>query len=185
MNNAASLKNQFLLAMPELRGSYFGNSITYLCEHNNDGALGLMINRPTDMRLGELFDQLDIHGDAHRDVIVLEGGPVQQERGFILHTDELQGDASLPIADGLMLSTAREILDAISRGEGPRHFLVTLGYAGWGGGQLEGEMRDNAWLTCPADTDIIFTVPLEERVQRAADQLGIDFNLISNRAGHA
>ncbi len=182
---STSLKNHFLLAMPELRATYFGNTITYVCEHNADGALGLMINRPTRMTLGELFDQLGIDADHGRDVIVLEGGPVQQERGFILHSDDVQGEGSLPIDGGLMLSTGRDVLQAIARGEGPQHFLVALGYAGWGGGQLENELKDNSWLTCPADREIIFDTPFEERVQRAAASLGIDFNLIAERPGHA
>lgn len=182
---SSSLKNQFLLAMPELRASYFGNTITYLCEHNDEGALGLMINRPTQMTLGELFDQLGIDAEHARDAIILEGGPVQQERGFILHTNDVQGEGSLPVGDGLMLSTAREVLQAIGEGEGPERFLIALGYAGWGAGQLENELKENSWLTCPAAPEIIFDAPFEERVQRAAASLGIDFNLIAERPGHA
>lgn len=182
----SSWKNQFLLAMPALAGSYFGQTITYLCEHNEDGAMGLVVNRAVeDVVLGDLFDQLDIEGGAHRDVQVLEGGPVQRDRGFVLHSDDVVLDGTLRVEDGLALSTSREMLAAIAEGSGPERFLVCVGYAGWGGGQLEGEMAENAWLTCPAAAEILFSVPLEDRVHRAAEALGIDFNLISGAAGHA
>lgn len=180
------LKHQFLLAMPGLAGSYFGGSITYLCEHNEEGALGLMVNRAVpDVRLGELFDQLDIAGSAHRDSIVLEGGPVKTDRGFVLHSDDLMLESSLRLEDGLALSTAREVLAAIAEGQGPSRFLVCVGYAGWGPGQLEGEIGENAWLNCPASQEILFDTPLHERVERAAASLGIDFHLMSGTAGHA
>ncbi len=180
------LKHQFLLAMPALTGSYFGASITYLCEHNDDGALGLMINRPlADVALGELFDQLDIEGTHHRDAPVLEGGPVQRDRGFVLHSRDVLFESSLILNDGMALTTAREILAAIAAGDGPERFLVCVGYAGWGAGQLESELADNAWLTCAADPEIIFSTPFSERVDRAAAILGIDFRLISGEAGHA
>ncbi len=180
------LKHQFLLAMPGLTGSYFGATITYLCEHNEDGALGLMINRPlANVPLGELFDQLDIEGNHHREAPVLEGGPVQRDRGFVLHSDDVVLESTLTLNDGMALTTAREILAAIAAGEGPERFLVCVGYAGWGAGQLETELADNAWLTCAADPEIIFAVPFEERIDRAAATLGIDFRLISGEAGHA
>ena len=181
-----SWRHQFLLAMPALTGSYFGQTITYLCEHNEDGAMGLVINRAVDDAvLGDLFDQLDIEGSAHRDAQVLEGGPVQRDRGFVLHTDEVTVDGTLRLDGGLALSTSREMLAAIAAGEGPARFLVCVGYAGWGGGQLEDEMAENAWLSCPADAEIIFATPLPERVGSAAAALGIDFNLIGGAAGHA
>ena len=181
-----SWRHQFLLAMPALTGSYFGQTITYLCEHNEDGAMGLVINRAVeDVVLGDLFDQLDIDGASHREVPVLEGGPVQRDRGFVLHSDELVLEDSLRLDGGLALTTSREVLAAIAAGEGPERFVVCVGYAGWGGGQLEGEMAENAWLTCPPDAEIIFTAPLGERVHRAAEALGIDFNLIAGAAGHA
>ena len=181
-----SLRHQFILAMPALAGSYFGASITYLCEHNADGALGLMINRPLpDVQLGELFDQLGIEGTSHRDAPVLEGGPVQRDHGFVLHSDDLVLEGSLHLDGGLVLSTAREILSAIAGGAGPARFLVCVGYSGWGAGQLETELAENAWLSCAAESDIIFDVPFAERVDRAAATLGIDFRLISGEAGHA
>lgn len=180
------LKHQFLLAMPGLAGSYFGGTITYLCEHNAEGALGLVINRAVpDVRLGELFDQLEIGGQNHRDALVLEGGPVKTDRGFVLHSNDLLLESSLPLEDGLALSTAREVLAAIAEDQGPERFLVCVGYAGWGPGQLEQELGENAWLSCPSSADILFDAPLHDRVERAAAALGIDFNLMSGTAGHA
>jgi putative transcriptional regulator len=180
-----SLKHHFLLAMPGLAGEYFGNTITYVCEHNDDGAMGIMVNRPMDLTVGELLEQLGIDATDPLDQPVLEGGPVKRDRGFILHTDDVRYDASLSLGNGLMLSTARQALESIGAGSGPRHYLVALGYAGWAVGQLEEELIQNAWLSCPAQLDILFDVPFGERVNRAAASLGIDFRLMSSQAGHA
>ncbi len=181
-----SLKNQFLLAMPGLAGSYFGDTVTYICEHNADGAMGLVINRPGELTVVELLAQLGLDaGRVSPDVPVLVGGPVATERGFILHTGDEHFDASLDLGDGLMLTAAREILEAIAAGRGPQHYLVALGYAGWGEGQLEEEIKENAWLTCPVSKAVLFEVPFEDRVYKAAAALGIDFRLISGQAGHA
>jgi len=180
-----TFKNQFLLAMPGLAGTYFGDTVTYLCEHNAQGALGLMINRPSEISLGELLRRVGIEEPSDLpDVPVMVGGPVSPDRGFILHTSDDRFDASLDLGDGLMLSAAREVLEAIARNDGPESYLVALGYAGWDGGQLEDEIRDNAWLTCPGDQRIIFHTPFEERVSKAAAALGIDFRLMSGQAGH-
>jgi putative transcriptional regulator len=181
-----SFRHQFLLAMPGLADGYFGGTITYLCEHSADGAMGLVINRPSDMTLIELLRQVDLTpSERIVDRLVLEGGPVSRERGFILHTDDCHYDASLDLASGLVLTASREALEAISGGGGPEKFIVTLGFAGWGPGQLEQEIIDNAWLTCPADPAIIFDVPYDQRVARAAEALGFDFNRLSGHAGHA
>ena len=171
--------------MPALAGEYFGNTITYVCEHNEEGAMGIMVNRPTRLTVGDLLDQLGISSPARSAEPVFEGGPVKTERGFILHSDEVEYDASLALGHGLMLSTARQTLEAIGAGNGPKRFLVALGYAGWGGGQLEDELSKNAWLSCPADLDILFDVPFDQRVNKAAATLGIDFRLMSTHAGHA
>jgi len=186
------LKNQFLLAMPGLAGSYFGDTLTLICEHNDEGAMGLIVNRPSSVTLIELMAQLSIDkGDTPADRVVVEGGPVGGDRGFILHTEDARFDGSLALGNGLMLSSAREVLEAIARSEGPEEYLVALGYAGWDAGQLEGEVAENAWLTCPADAageltrEIVFRVPFEDRIRRAAASLGIDFSLISSQAGHA
>ena len=181
-----TLKNQFLLAMPGLAGTYFGDTVTYVCEHSADGAMGLMINRPTEVTLKALLTDLGIESSSvSSDIPVMEGGPVASERGFVLHSDDRGFDSSLSLGDGLMLNSTREVLEAIAAGEGPRDFLVAMGYAGWGEGQLEQELLENAWLTCPGNTDILFRTPFAERVNQAAAALGIDFRLMSSQAGHA
>ena len=187
-----SLKNQFLLAMPGLAGTYFGDSLTLICEHNDEGAMGIIVNRPSSVTLIELMTQLGIDkGGTPVERIVMEGGPVGGERGFILHSEDGRFEGSLALGHGVMLSSAREVLEAIAAGEGPEDYLVALGYAGWDAGQLEGEVADNAWLTCPAEPEgtlipeILFRTPFESRIQRAAASLGIDFSLISSQAGHA
>ncbi|MCZ6889954.1 MAG: YqgE/AlgH family protein [Gammaproteobacteria bacterium] len=181
----AYLSHQFLLAMPNLSGTYFGNTITYVCEHNEDGALGLMVNRPLDLDLVGLLEQFNLNTNVDASIQVLQGGPVYMDRGFILHSDDVTFDASRALGHGLMLTTAREVLESIGNGHGPERFLVALGYAGWDAGQLEGELQENAWLTCPATTEILFDVPYDARIDKAAQTLGIDFKLMSGQAGHA
>jgi putative transcriptional regulator len=182
------LKHHFLIAMPKPADEpdeYFSKTITYICEHNEEGAMGFMVNRPMKLTVGELLEQLGIAADVSSQQPVLEGGPVKTERGFILHSDDVQYEASLPLGNGLMLSTARQTLEAIGTGAGPKRYVVALGYAGWGSGQLENELLQNVWLTCPADIDILFDVPFDQRVNQAAASLGIDFRLMSTHAGHA
>lgn len=186
MKAEQSFRHQFLLAMPGLADGYFGGTITYLCEHNAEGAMGLVVNRPGDMTLAELFAQLSLAIPADGgDRQVLEGGPVARERGFILHSDDCRFEASLQLGSGLALTASRAGLEAIAAGAGPANYLIALGFAGWGPGQLEQELLDNAWLTCPADPSILFDVPYDARVARAAAALGIDFSRLSGHAGHA
>jgi putative transcriptional regulator len=185
-----SLKNQFLLAMPGLAGTYFGDTLTFICEHNDEGAMGIIVNRPSHVSLVELVAQLGIDkGATPVESLVIEGGPVEVERGFILHSTDERFEASLDLGCGIMLSSAREVLEAIADDDGPEQFLVALGYAGWDAGQLESEVADNAWLTAPVAAEearrIIFETRYDERIARAADSLGIDFSLISSQAGHA
>jgi putative transcriptional regulator len=181
-----SLKNHFLIAMPGLLGSYFGATLTYLCEHTDDGAMGLVVNRPSDVALIEMLAQLGVQtSGVAADVPVMDGGPVARDRGFILHSDDRAFEASLDLGNGLMLTAAREVLEAIADGTGPADYLVALGYAGWNGGQLEDELKDNAWLTCPASLDVLFREPFANRVHKAAESLGIDFRFMSGQAGHA
>ena len=182
-----SLANHFLIAMPQLADPNFFHSVTYICEHNEDGALGLVINRPLDLQLHEVFEQMGISADncTHLDEPVYIGGPVQQERGFILHTPVGQWESSAPITDTLSITTSRDILEAIARDQGPDQTLIALGYAGWGAGQLEQELADNAWLSGPAEPGIIFSTPVEERWKAAAGLLGVDLDLLSGDAGHA
>ena len=185
-----SLKNQFLLAMPGLSGTYFGDTLTFICEHNAEGAMGIIVNRPSHVSLVELVAQLGIDkGATPIDSVVMEGGPVELERGFILHTADERFEASLDLGCGIMLSSAREVLEAIAAGDGPEDYLVALGYAGWDAGQLETEVAENAWLTAPVAAEetqrIIFDTGFEARISKVADSLGIDFALISAQPGHA
>ncbi|MDO3387592.1 YqgE/AlgH family protein [Gilvimarinus sp. SDUM040013] len=183
-----SLRNQFLIAMPGMDDPNFAHSVTYICEHSDDGAMGLVINLPMEITLGEIYQQLELDcDDQSASYPALAGGPVGVERGFVLHpnlkTERWQ--STLHISDTVALTASKDILEAMSRGQGPEHYLVALGYAGWEKGQLEQEIAENAWLTVPADEQILFHTPTEQRWSAAARDLGIDLNLISNTVGHA
>ncbi len=181
------LRDHFLLAMPSLDEGIFAHSVTYICEHGESGAMGIVINQPLDLSVGEIFEHLQI--DARRDfadVPVLAGGPVQIDHGFVLHRNGSEHwEASLKVTPEITLTTSRDILRAIANDAGPPDHLIALGYAGWSAGQLERELAENSWLTLPANSDIIFSTPTEQRLGAAAAQLGIDMNLISGEAGHA
>ncbi len=181
------LTNQFLIAMPTLADPNFFQTVTYISEHNASGALGLVINRPLNLTLGQLLEHLQIVTDRP-DLAALpiyHGGPVQPEQGFVVHSPVGHWGATLRVTDDIGITTSRDILQAVARGEGPEHLLVTLGYAGWGPGQLEQELAENAWLSSPADFDILFHTPSDQRWLAAAALLGIDLNLLSANAGHA
>jgi len=184
-----SLKNQFLISMPSMAESSFSHTVTYICEHDAEGAMGLIINRPTDIPLDEIFNQLEIDGEtrAHAKQPIYSGGPVQTDRGFILHRSEelKKWDSTIIIADNISLTTSKDILTAIARDEGPENCLVALGYAGWSPGQLEQELGDNFWILTPASEDIIFNTPFDERLNAAVAQLGISLEQLSPDAGHA
>ena len=180
------LKNHFLIAMPNQSGSYFGNTITYLCEHSDEGAMGLMINRPMELTVSKLMEQTGFsRSSALAEAPVLEGGPVSPEQGFVMHSDDGDFSASRDLGHGLRLTTSREVLEAIAGNRGPYHYLIALGYAGWGPRQLERELADNAWLTCPGNKEILFDVPFEDRIDEAARLLGFDFRLMSGQMGDA
>ncbi|MGB0721543.1 MAG: YqgE/AlgH family protein [Gammaproteobacteria bacterium] len=185
--DAAFLTNQFLIAMPSLADPNFARTVTYICEHNESGAMGIVVNRPVDLSLGDLLGDLDIAistpNTANQAVFL--GGPVQTERGFVLHSPLGSWQSTLPITDGIGLSISRDVLDAMAQGHGPERSLIALGYAGWGPGQLEAEIRDNAWLNGPADPDVLFNLPAEQRWEAAAAALGVDLSLLSADAGHA
>lgn len=188
-NNAPhNLVDHFLIAMPRLEDENFIQSVTYICEHNDEGAMGVTINRPSDILLQDILEQINIKPvtDEIGHQTIFHGGPVQTDRGFILHnkTDE-QWDASLNVTDDLQLTSSKDILKAIANNEGPQKTLITLGYAGWGKGQLELEIANNFWLSCSADSAIIFNTAIEKRWESAASLLGIDMQLLSNDAGHA
>jgi putative transcriptional regulator len=187
MTKSTFLNNQFLIAMPTLHDPGFFHTVTYLCQHNTDGALGIVINRPAGMKLGDIYKQMDITAinTDSLNVDIYYGGPVQQERGFVIHEAGGQWDSSILISEGIALTTSRDVLEAIAAGDGPSRFLVALGYAGWGAGQLEQEFSSNAWLNAPCATDILFTTPFTQRWDMAAKQLGVDINLLTMQAGHA
>ena len=181
------LTNHFLIAMPSLADPNFHRTVTYLCAHNDEGAMGIIINRPLDLNLGEVLGHMDIESEDARvnDTEVLQGGPVQRERGFVIHQPAGKWDAVLQVGDDIGVATSRDILAAVARGEGPERAVIALGYAGWGAGQLEQEYADNAWLSGPADSTIIFDVPYEARWESATRLLGIDPGQLQGVAGHA
>ena len=190
-NNAemfSSLRNQFLIAMPSLAGSGFSNTVTYLCEHNEQGALGIVINQPLGLCMRDLFQHLEINVEGlAAEKPVLAGGPVQTDRGFVLHDyqEDVEWASSLQVSQDVWLTTSRDIIEAIAAGTGPKRCLVALGYAGWAPGQLDSEISANAWLTSDADTEIIFNTPFADRAQAAAAKLGFDLNLIVAEFGNA
>jgi len=188
MAGGAYLNNQLLVAMPSLADPNFSQSVTLVCEHTDRGALGIVINRPLEMKMSEVLEQLSLTSDDLRlcDMPVLRGGPVQNDRGFVLHRPSPQNwDSTLPVSDTLHVTTSRDVLAAMARGEGPAQAVVALGYAGWDAGQLEVEMLQNAWLTVPCDDALIFDLPFEQRWQAAARLLGVDLSRISSQAGRA
>ncbi len=179
--------NQLLIAMPGMLDPNFSTTVTLICEHNDEGALGIVINRPTDLKLGGLFEQLSVE-DPDPDTAngpVMAGGPVGPERGFVLHGPEQSYENTLAVSDEIRLTLSRDIIDAMASGHGPERTLVALGYAGWEAGQLENEMLANSWLNVPATPELIFETPFAERWDHAARTLGIDISCMSPDAGHA
>jgi len=186
MNGSSYLNNQFLIAMPNLGDPNFFHTVTYICQHSDQGALGIVINRPAEMKLGEVFKQMKItptHAESI-DLPVYAGGPVQPERGFVIHTPGESWDSTLIVSEEIALTTSRDILEALATGCGPDKVLIALGYAGWGEGQLENEIIQNAWLNTPCDLRILFDLPVSQRWNAAAGQLGIDISLMTTPAGH-
>jgi putative transcriptional regulator len=187
-SDASNLSNQFLIAMPGMVDSSFAGSVIYVCEHSSRGALGLVINRPTDIVLKDLFDRIELPLEqpelAARTVYY--GGPVQTERGFVLHDPTDRAYAStLQVAGGLQMTTSKDVLEHISASDGPQRFFVALGYSGWSAGQLEDEIARNGWLTVEADSSIVFEVAAEQRFDAAMSLMGISAMSLSNTAGHA
>ena len=188
-----NLTNQFLIAMPGMGDETFRGSVVYLCEHTEKGALGLVINKPIDIKLRNLFEKVDLTLDRPdlADAPVYFGGPVQTERGFVLHERlDVEGEgghynSSLQIPGGLEMTTSKDVLEAMAHGAGPKKVLVTLGYSGWAAGQLEDEIGRNGWLTVDARPEIIFDTPVEQRYARAVALLGFDPRMLSQEAGHA
>ena len=188
MPDTSSLTGHFLIAMPALGDPNFARGVTFVCQHGEEGTMGLVVNRASEYRLGEVMAQMQMQC-GREDVAatqVLIGGPVMVERGFVLHApDERKWDSSFRISDALAVTTSRDILAAMAEGNGPKRALIALGYAGWGAGQLEQELRDNAWLTAPASEEVLFTTPLEERWEAAANIVGVNLVQLTSYAGHA
>lgn len=181
-----SFKDHFLVAMPGLDDPNFHQSVTYICEHHEDGAMGIIINQPLKLTLKELFEHLDMNTQLeNNEHLLFSGGPVHKERGFVLHSSERQWETTLPIGDGVSLTGSKDILEAIANNEGPEQYIIALGYAGWDAGQLEEEIAANSWLTVPADQQIIFETDYDKRWESAARKLGIDLHLIAQTPGHA
>ena len=190
-SNQMSLANQFLIAMPSVLDPIFGGAVIYICEHNARGAMGLIINKPTDMTVSGLFDRIDLKleniPDSHPigKRLVMFGGPVQDDRGFVLHAPIGEFSSSLKVTDEIAFTTSRDILEAVAAGDTPERLMISIGYAGWSVGQLEQEIFANGWLTVAADVHILFDLPMEERFDAAMKLLGIDPLMLISEAGHA
>jgi putative transcriptional regulator len=182
-----NLTHHFLIAMPAMQEGIFAGTLTYVCEHNENGALGIVVNRPISLTLGEMFDQINIplHQPQLEKMPVHFGGPVQTERGFVLHDTPGNWQSTLRINDKLALTTSKDILEAMGEGTGPHNMIVTLGYAGWDQGQLEHEITENTWLTVPASEHILFDLAPEDRLPAAMALLGVDYASLVEDAGHA
>jgi len=185
--DSVNLTNHFLIAMPTLEDPYFSNALVYICEHNENGALGIIVNRPIDMNLAGLFEKIEIKLEADQlaDLPVYFGGPVQLDRGFVLHRPVGSWQSTLAINSEIGLTSSRDVLASVGSAGLPAELLVTLGYAGWDAGQLEEELAQNSWLTVPAKANILFDLPPEERLPAAMQMLGISFSQLSDTAGHA
>ncbi|HEU4775448.1 MAG TPA: YqgE/AlgH family protein [Telluria sp.] len=187
---ALNLANHFLIAMPSMQDPVFGGSVVYVCEHNENGVLGVVINKPTDMTMQVLFERIDLKLEAAPGAPIIDepimfGGPVQDDRGFVLHTPGARYSSSLTVTDEVAFTTSIDVLEAVAAGTGPQRMLVSIGYAGWSPGQLEEEISRNGWLTVGADAHILFDLPIEERYVAAMKLLGIDPLMLTSEAGHA
>jgi putative transcriptional regulator len=179
--------NHLLIALPALQDPNFSRTVALICQHDADGAMGVVVNRPSEYTFGDLLEQMNIvlRDERLRDRRVLAGGPVHPERGFVLHDGEGGWDSSLAISEGLYVTTSRDVLEAMATGDGPEHATVALGCAGWGKGQLERELTQHSWLTVPSESQLIFETPLDARWQAAAGRIGVDMMHIASHSGRA
>lgn len=189
-SSTLNLANHFLIAMPAMQDPIFGGTVVYVCEHNENGVLGVVINKPTDMTMEVLFDRIDLKLAAGSDTPIINepimfGGPVQDDRGFVLHTPGARYSSSLTVTDEVAFTTSIDVLEAVAKGDGPERMLVSIGYSGWSPGQLEDEIGRNGWLTVGASADILFDFPIEKRYVAAIKLLGIDPLMLASEAGHA
>jgi putative transcriptional regulator len=184
----ANFTHQCLIAMPAMADPRFAHTLTYIIKHDEEGAVGIVVNKPMELPLTRLLAEINMTPVAplrNPQQLVLFGGPVNPQMGFVLHRQQGDWNSTLPVDGGICITSSRDILDAISQGEGPDDYLVALGYSGWGAGQLEQEMAENTWLTCPADAELLFDVPLDKRWQAGIQRLGVDPSFLSSDAGHA
>ncbi|MCB1671708.1 MAG: YqgE/AlgH family protein [Gammaproteobacteria bacterium] len=185
----SSLEDQLLIAMPQLADPYFSHTVTYIWKHNQEGALGIVINKPLSISVADIFDELEIScsidDTPFKNRRVLAGGPVERDKGFIIHDSPGDRKSSLRIGERFSLSTSKQLLQEIADGRGPERYLVALGCAGWDGGQLEQELGRNAWLTAPASAELVFSEDFANKAAQAAAQLGIDMSQLSPDAGHS
>ena len=189
-SSTLNLANHFLIAMPAMQDPIFGGTVVYVCEHNENGVLGVVINKPTDMTMDVLFERIDLKLAAGSDAPIVNepimfGGPVQDDRGFVLHTPGARYSSSLTVTDEIAFTTSIDVLEAVAKGDGPERMLVSIGYSGWSPGQLEDEIGRNGWLTVGASADILFDFPIEQRYVAAIKLLGIDPLMLASEAGHA
>lgn len=182
-----SLTGQFLVAMPGMADPRFNKALVYMCEHSSKGAMGIIVNKPTEISMPTLFSKVELKLEIAlpADALVMDGGPVSSERGFVLHSAEKVWNSSLKVNDSVMMTTSRDVLEAVARGDAPEHWMIALGYSGWSEGQLEAELAANSWLTVPANESLLFDVPFTKRFDAAYALLGVDPALLSNSAGHA
>lgn len=185
MNSSTNLKNHFLLAMPQLTDSYFGQSVCYICDHNEHGSMGLVINKPMGISLGDIFSELEIEAQNQSAQMILQGGPVSPEQGFVLYQGNYNEVENTKISNNIRLSTSKDILTTIANGSGPDAVMVCLGYAGWEAGQLEEEIAGNTWLTVEADEELLFHTPVKDIAAKAAQKIGVDLTLLTSQSGHA
>ncbi|EOD80532.1 UPF0301 protein YqgE [Grimontia indica] len=191
MEDTVNLKNHFLVAMPSMADERFQHSVVYMCEHNEDGAMGLVINQPINISIAKMLDQIEVEREqdvthpVSLDQPVLFGGPVSEDRGFVLHKNLKLYGSSIQLSDELTVTTSKDILSILGTTEEPEQFIVALGYAGWDAGQLEQELAENSWLTIEADPKVIFDTPINERWEKALKQMGIDALNLSADIGHA
>ena len=187
MTDTSFLKNHFLIALPSLGDQNFSHTVTYICDHSEDGAMGIVLNRPTQLQLTDVLNHMNIadSGTTTSTQKIYSGGPVEEERGFVLHTSASPWNSTMKVSEDISITTSRDILEAIASGSGPERSFLALGYAGWGAGQLEKELKEDSWLSGPTDSNIIFDLPADQRWQAAASLLGVDLNLISSVTGHA
>jgi putative transcriptional regulator len=187
MSESTSLTNHFLIALPTLQDPGFSRTVTYICEHTSEGTMGIIINRPSALQLTDILHHMDISESlqARSELPICVGGPVQEDRGFLLHSPAKRWDSTLFIGDDMAVTTSQDMVKALAKGEGPGNIFFALGYAGWGPGQLEQELQQDSWIFGPASKEIIFHTPLEQRWEAAAKLAGVDLHLMSNVGGHA